>query len=208
MLGVLAFLGILGVSGMKAAYDNYSMKKSSAHYDEKGNLHYYDRLCRDYINNEKVEEVTRYDSYGNRHCYTVGTQSKKIYNDSFDQTLQRMQKQDEANLEKAKRRGNLAYNKYDPRFHMGVTTEIATGKIITCLSKTWNDIEKRYIYRKFYLKNPCPKRWEYNKTSNGDHGIDITEEEYKKLEIACGTFACLPSDSDVLNEIMGMNCFK
>ena len=209
MLGLLVSLGIWGAAGAKAAYDDYDMKKRSTRVDEKGNVHYYDRKCRDYINGERVEEITRYDSYGNRHCYTVGTQSKKIYSDSFDKTVERMSERDKTELEKAHRYGKLAYNKYDPRFKRSVTTEISTGKIIACLSNTWNNKENRRIYRKYYLTNPCPKEWEYNRTSMGDHGIDITEEEFKKLSIIGGTFSRFPTDPDTMNEIMGYDdCFK
>ena len=36
--GLLAFLGIFGASGAKAAYDNYDMKKTTRTVDENGNV--------------------------------------------------------------------------------------------------------------------------------------------------------------------------
>ena len=48
MLGLL-FLGMIGVSGIKAAYDNYEMKNYTRKVDKDGNVHYMDRLCNDLL---------------------------------------------------------------------------------------------------------------------------------------------------------------
>lgn len=207
ILGVLGFLGALGVSGTKAAIEDVKMKSSSREVDEKGNVHSYDRLCREYINGERVERIIRYDKYGHQHCYTVGVQSKKIYSDTHDVFMERMKKEDEKALQMANKYGELAYNKYDPRFDKAVTTEISTGKVIVCLAETWNEKQKKQIYRKFYEK-PFPNKWDYNKTAEGDYGIDITEDEYKKLNIICSTFTTIPTDPNVLNEFWGVDYFK
>lgn len=207
ILGALGILGAWGVSGAKAAVEDVKMKNSSREVDKNGNVHYYDRLCREYINGERVERISRRDKYGAEHIYTVGVQSKKIYSDTHDIFMERMKKEDEKELQMANKYGDLAYNKYDPRFDKAVTTEISTGKVIVCLAKTWNEKMKKQIYRKFYAK-PFPKKFDYNKTAEGDYGIDITEDEYKKLNIICGTFAKIPTDPDVLNEFWGVDWFK
>ena len=62
--GLLAFLGIYAGSAVKAAKDNYDMKKITRTVDEKGNDHYADRLCNEYINGELVKRVETTDKNG------------------------------------------------------------------------------------------------------------------------------------------------
>lgn len=199
LLGVLGFLGALGISGTKCAIENEQSKNETMRIDENGNRVCYDRVGNKLFNGEKTYKHTRYDRYGNRHTYTVGVSSKKIYADSFDRRVAEMRKLEEGNREMALKRGKLAYNKYDPRFDNLVTTEISTGKVIACLYDHKKDGKTEY--RKFYFNNPNSNRWDYNKTAIGDEGVIITEEEYKKLDIVGGTYSCLPSDFDVLDKL-------
>ena len=77
---------------------------------------------------------------------------------------------------------------------------MSTGKVIACLFKSiLNDGTTEY--RKFYCNNPNPNGWDYNKTTTGDEGIIITEEEYKKLDVVGATYSNLPSDFDVLDKL-------
>lgn len=200
LLGVLGFLGALGISGTKCAIENEQSKNETLRIDENGNRVCYDRVGRELYNGEKTYQHTRYDRYGNRHTYTVGVNSKKIYADSFDRRIAEMRKFEEENKKVALRYGKLAYNKFDPRFNRLVTTEMSTGKVIACLFKSiLNDGTTEY--RKFYCNNPNPNGWDYNKTTTGDEGIIITEEEYKKLDVVGATYSNLPSDFDVLDKL-------
>lgn len=200
LLGVLGFLGALGISGTKCAIENEQSKNETLRIDENGNRVCYDRVGNKLFNGEKTYQHTRYDRYGNRHTYTVGVNSKKIYADSFDRRVAKMRKFEEENKKVALRYGKLAYNKFDPRFNRLVTTEMSTGKVIACLFKSiLNDGTTEY--RKFYCNNPNPNGWDYNKTTTGDEGIIITEEEYKKLDVVGATYSNLPSDFDVLDKL-------
>ena len=200
LLGVLGFLGALGISGTKCAIENEQSKNETMRIDENGNRVCYDRVGNKLFNGEKTYQHTRYDRYGNRHTYTVGAKSNKIYADSFDRRVAKMRKFEEKNKKVALRYGKLAYNKFDPRFNRLVTTEISTGKVIACLFKSiLNDGTTEY--RKFYCNNPNPNGWDYNKTTTGDEGIIITEEEYKKLDVVGATYSNLPSDFDVLDKL-------
>lgn len=200
LLGVLGFLGALGISGTKCAIENEQSKNETMRIDENGNRVCYDRVGHELYNGEKTYQHTRYDRYGNRHTYTVGVNSKKIYADSFDRRVAKMRKFEEENKKVALRYGKLAYNKFDPRFNRLVTTEMSTGKVIACLFKSiLNDGTTEY--RKFYCNNPNPNGWDYNKTTTGDEGIIITEEEYKKLDVVGATYSNLPSDFDVLDKL-------
>lgn len=200
LLGVLGFLGALGISGTKCTIENEQSKNETMRIDENGNRVCYDRVGNELYDGEKTYQHTRYDRYGNRHTYTIGVNSKKIYADSFDRRVAEMRKLEGGNREMALKRGKLAYNKYDPRFDNLVTTETSTGKVIACLFKTiLNDGTTEY--RKFYFNNPNPSSLDYNKTATGDEGIIITEEEYKKLDIVGATYSNLPSDFDVLDKL-------
>ena len=206
LLGVLGFLGALGISGTKCAIENEQSKNETLRIDENGNRVCYDRVGRELYNGEKTYQHTRYDRYGNRHTYTVGVNSKKIYADSFDRRIAEMRRIDEGNKEIALRFGDLAYNKYDPIFDRMVTTEMSTGKVIACLYKHSSD--KGMEYRKFYFNNPNPSSLDYDKTAIGDEGIIITEEEYEKLKPVGATYSNLPSDPQVLNKLWNTDIFK
>lgn len=207
LLGVLGFLGALGISGTKCAIENEQSKNETMRIDENGNRVCYDRVGHELYNGEKTYQHTRYDRYGNRHTYTVGVNSKKIYADSFDRRVAKMRKFEEENKKVALRYGKLAYNKFDPRFNRLVTTEMSTGKVIACLFKSiLNDGTTEY--RKFYCNNPNPNSLDYDKTAIGDEGIIITEEEYEKLKTVGGTYSILPSDPQVLNKLWNTDIFK
>ena len=206
LLGFLGFLGALGISGTKCAIENEQSKNETMRIDENGNRVCYDRVGNKLFNGEKTYQHTRYDRYGNRHTYTVGVNSKKIYADSFDKRIAEMRRIDEGNKEIALRFGDLAYNKFDPRFNRLVTTEMSTGKVIACLYDHKKD--GKIEYRKFYFNNPNSNGYDYDKTAIGDEGIIITEEEYKKLDIVGATYSNLPSDPQVLNKLWNTDIFK
>ena len=208
MLGALLFLGALGVSGVLCAKDNYEMKKTSFHYDEDGNSWYYDRKCNRYINGEKTELEYREDENGITHRCIVGTQSKKVYKDSYDPMKKQRDWLNDKDYQRNIKSGKKAFNKFDPRFASPVTIEMDTGKIITCLYKGTNRKTGIEQCRKFYLHDDMIAefgKYAYNKTSPGDKGIPISEEEYNQLDIACPGYTKMPDDFDVVRELWGLD---
>ena len=146
--GLLAFLGIFGVSGAKAAYDNYDMKKTTRTVDEKGNVHYMDRLCNDYINGERVKRVETTDRNGVKLYSTVGVNSSKVYDTSYGRGTKQLFEMSEREKQDAIERGKLAYMQYNPYFGRSVTTEIATGRTITCLFSGKDPETGKMVYKK------------------------------------------------------------
>lgn len=205
--GLLAFLGIYAGSAAKAAYDNYDMKKTTRTVDKDGNVHYMDRLCNDYINREKVKRVETRDKNGVKLYSTVGVNSKKVYKTSYDGRTQRLLDISEQNKQREIEYGNLAYLQYNPYFGRQVTTEIETGRTITCLYSGKNPETGKMIYKKWYFHPECQDKYDWRNTVKGDYGIDITEEEYEKLKIIGDTSNHLPSDGQVLNKLWGLDCF-
>lgn len=203
MLGALLFLGALGISGALCAKENHEMKRDSRTVDEKGNVHYYDRLCRDYINGERVQRVTTEDSNGVTLYSTVGVNSHKVYNTSYGRGTQQLLDYSEIRKQKAIEYGDLAYSQYNPYFGRSVTTEIATGRTITCLFEY--EYGDKPIYKKWYFRPECQGKLDYNVTVDGDYGIDITREEYYKLDVLAGSHTSLPSDRKVCDDLMGIN---
>lgn len=201
MLGILLGLGTFCIAGAKAAYDNYGMRKITSHYDEKGNLHYSDRLCRDYINGERVQHIETKDPNGVTLYSTIGTTSSKIYDTSYGRGTQQLFAMSEENKQRAIESGRLAYMQYNPYFEKQVTTEIATGRTITCLFKC--EYRDKPIYKKWYFRPECQGKLNYNETVKGDYGIDITKEEYYKLSTILSSYATLPSDQKVLYKLWG-----
>lgn len=205
--GLLAFLGIYAGSAAKAAYDNYDMKKTTRRVDENGNVHYMDRLCNDYINGEQVKRVETTDRNGVKLYSTVGVNSGKAYKTSYDRRTQCLLDISEQNKQREIERGNLAYLQYNPYFGRNVTTEMATGRTITCLYSGKNPETGKMIYKKWYFRPECQDKYDWRNTVKGDYGIDITEEEYEKLKIIGDTSNHLPSDGQVLNKLWGVDCF-
>ena len=95
---------------------------------------------------------------------------------------------------------------YNPYFGRSVTTEIATGRTITCLF-AWEHGDKP-IYKKWYFRPECQDKFGYRETVKGDYGIDITKEEYYKLQTIGISYSNLPSDQKVLDDLWGRNCVK
>lgn len=197
MLGTLLFLGVVAASGLKAAYDNYDMKKSSSHYDEKGNLHYYDRNLKDYINGERVQRKQMDTRDGVGLYSTVGVNSGKIYNTSYGRgTLQLLELSEEFKKTSIEY-GRLSYWQFNPYFGTTVLTEIETGRTITCVGYYYNKKLGKKCYRIWYY-NPIQGKC-YDRTLEGDPGIPITEEEFKRYFIR--PIHTIPSDHKILKAL-------
>lgn len=145
--GLLAFLGIYAGSAAKAAKDNYDMKKTTRTVDKDGNIHYMDRLCNDYINSERVKRVETTDRNGVKLYSTVGVNSSKVYDTSYGRGTQQLFEMSEREKQDAIERGKLAYMQYNPYFGRSVTTEIATGRTITCLFEGKDPETKEPFYK-------------------------------------------------------------
>ena len=200
--GLLAFLGIYAGSAAKAAKDNYDMKKITRTVDEKGNVHYADRLCNDYINGERVKRVETTDRNGVKLYSTVGVNSSKVYDTSYGRGTQQLFEFSEQNKQRELKYGKNSYEQYNPYFGKFVLTEISTGRTLTCVCHLHNFMTNEEVYRKWYFRPECQGKLDYNVTVDGDMGIEITKEEYDKLYQ--GTYSpCtnLPSDPDVIEKL-------
>ena len=203
--GLLAFLGIYAGSAAKAAKDNYDMKKITRTVDEKGNVHYADRLCNDYINGERVKRVETTDRNGVKLYSTVGVNSSKVYDTSYGRGTQQLFEMSEREKQDAIERGKLAYMQYNPYFGRSVTTEIATGRTITCLFEGKDPETKEPFYKKWYFRPECQDKYDWRNTVKGDYGIDITKEEYYKLKTVPRSYTEIPSDQKVAWKLMNIN---
>lgn len=203
MLGTLLFFGVLGISGIKAAHDNYEMRKISRKADKDGNVHYMDRHCNDYINGERVQRVETTDKNGVKLYSTVGMSSGRVYDTAYGRGTRQIFEYSENNKRMAIEFGKSAYSQYNPYFETFVTTEIATGRTITCVCCYDNCKTKKRGYKKWYFRPECQGKYDWNRTVKGDYGIDITEEEYNKLNIIDRKHATIPSDFSVFEELVG-----
>lgn len=202
MLGFLIGAGVLAIGGAVAAKDNIEMIHHTSKVDENGNLEYYDRKCRRYLNGERVHRTTSKDEDGVTLYQTVGTSSGKVYESSYGRGTQQLLEYSEQNKQLALKKGKNAYNQFYPYFGRFVTTEISTGKIITCLLEEYDRKAQKKIYRKWYYK-PSQGKF-HNRTLPGDYGIEITKEEYNNLWCPGSTYTCLPDDNDVAMDLMGL----
>lgn len=201
--GLLAFLGIYGASAAKAAYDNYDMKKTTRTVDKDGNVHYADRLCNEYINGERVKRVETTDRNGVKLYSTVGVNSSKVYNTSYGRGTQQLLDYSERDKQDKIKRGYSSYEQYNPYFEKIVTAEISSGRTITCLFSGKNSKTGKEFYRVWYFRPECQGKYDYNKTVEGDMGIEITKEEFNKLKFGCLKCTCMPSDYNVVHKLWG-----
>ncbi len=182
--GLLALLG-LGISGAGAVKDNIEMKNYSRHIDEDGNLVYMDRHCREYYNGERTRDTVIYDELDNPHRCVVGVNSGKVYKDYYGNSEKNWSVYSEGAYKTSMKYGKLAYGKYDPRFGRPVTVEISTGKVITCLyEETCSKTYYKFYLSDWALKNRKQSAYQY--TAPSDLGVEITKEEYDKLNIIGG----------------------
>lgn len=204
-LGV--FLAALGISGAKCAIENSQMKRNTRTVDKDGNVHYMDRLCNDYINGERVQRVETTDANGVTLYSTVGVSSHKIYDTSYGRGTQQLFEMSERDKRDNIKRGKLAYMQYNPYFGRQVTTEIATGRTITCLFENISKDGKNE-YRKWYYNSIRQGKYDYNTTLDGDYGIIITKEEYEKLNIFGASHCHRPSDHRVWEDLTSPDRYK
>lgn len=198
-LGLLLWGTLKAIGHIGCAVENAQSKKSTAHYDNKGNVvsNGYDGTT--YYNGEKTYSWYETDKYGNDHYLTIGVNSGKVYKDSFDNQMSIMDKDNEERKARAIKRGRGTYKKYDPRFQCQVSTEVSTDRVIACLNESQNPETGEMEYRKFYINRPNVSRFGYNESDPGDYGIRITKEEYDKLyEEQGATYSGLPHDDEVL----------
>lgn len=201
--GLLAFLGIYVGSAAKAAKDNYEMKNYTRTVDKNGNVHYMDRLCNDYINGERVKRVETTDRNGVKLYSTVGVNSSKVYDTSYGRGTQQLFAMSEHDKQENLKYGKNVYSQYNPYFGKTVTTEISTGRTITCLFSGKNSKIGKEFYRVWYFRPECQGKLDYNRTVDGDMGIEITKEEFNKLKFGALTCTCMPSDYNVVHKLWG-----
>lgn len=208
LVEMLALLGLKGVASVGRAVDDAKTKRNTTALDSNGNVTCIGRTGKYYVNGEETYRWTQEDKYGNRHDLTIGVNSGKVYRDNFDDEVKLMSANDEKNKQWSLSHGYLAYNKYDPRFRRNVTTEISTGKVIATLCEGYDNNRANGRYYKFYYKEKSPHyRDDFNKSAPGDYGIEISEDEYNKLNIPTKTCGEIPDDPKVLNKVWGVDCF-
>lgn len=201
MLGTGLFFGMLAVALGKEAKANHDIKKLTSEYDKNGNLHYIDNECREYINGERVKKITTEDANGLPLYSTVGVTSSKVYETSYGRGTERLLEYSEDNKQRSIKNGKLAYGQFNPYFGTTVLTEISTNRTITCLF-TWQPPRSNDVYRKWYFRPDCQGKSDYNRTVKGDYGIEITKEEYEKLNVVGCLVSHMPSDDDVFHDLM------
>ena len=177
-LGILLYGALRAICGIGQAVENKQMKDYSYKIDEKGRPTWIDRQGHRYINGEKV--VATYD-YKNQKLVYAGQRTGKVYYDYQQDLLNRRNTEDEEEKADELSRGKLAYLKYDSISKRRLTCEISTGKFIA-------ELEGRQdgTYWKYYIEEDG-HHWIVNRRAKGDHGIQITREEFDALNITLGT---------------------
>lgn len=178
-LGLLIGGLIFGGAKIAAAIDNANMKSKPFRYLDDGTPVYLDRKCKEWVNGEKM--IATYD-YQNQKLVYAGQRSGKVYIDPEANQRRRMDEMSEKYKREAIEAGRLAYKKYDHRVKKFMTCEISTGKYIAALKGN------KYGggYRKFYVKSGFDF-YNCHCIADGDEGIEITREEFNKLNIVGGS---------------------
>lgn len=179
-LGLLIGGLLFGGAAISAGIDNAKMMSKPYRYLDDGTPVYLDRKCKEWANGEKI--VATYDYQNNKLVY-AGQRSGKVYIDPEENTRRRMDEMSEKYKREAIERGYLAYKKYDHRVKRSITCEISTGKYIAALKGN------KYGggYRKYYLNRPDFEFHNCHMKDDNDEGIEITREEFNKLNIIGGS---------------------
>lgn len=175
-LGLFLYGALKAVTGIGKAVDNHQMKNYSYKIDEKGRPTWIDREGHQYINGERV--VATYD-YDNHKLVYAGQRTGTVYIDPEQNTRDRLDGWSEKRKQEAIKEGKLAYMRYDHVRKKEITCEISTGKYIAQLEG-----RKDGTYWKYYLSSNAKF---LNDKTPGDHGIQITQDEYDKLNIFMGS---------------------
>ena len=179
MLGLLIGGLIFGGAAIGAAIENADMKSSPYTHLDDGTPVYLDRKCQEWVNGEKM--IATYD-YQNKKLVYAGQRSGKVYIDPEANQRRRMDEMSEKYKREAIEAGRLAYKKYDHRVKRFLTCEISTGKYIAALRGN----KYGQGYRKFYVK-PDFDFYNCHCKADDDEGIEITREEFNKLNIVGGS---------------------
>lgn len=175
LLGGLIFAG----AGIVAAIENADMKSSPYTHLDDGTPVYLDRKCNEWVNGEKM--IATYD-YQNKKLVYAGQRSGKVYIDPEANKKRMLDERSEQYKREAIEAGRLAYAKYDHRVGRRLTCEISTGKYIAALRGN----KYGQGYRKFYVK-PDFDFYNCHCKADDDEGIEITREEFNKLNIVGGS---------------------
>lgn len=190
MAGLLSLIfgAVLGGSAISAARENARlMSKPYTHMDD-GTPVYMDRHCNEYINGEKV--IYKYNYQLNR-SQKVGERTGRVYWDEAVAKQKHLDKLDNIRKEDEMSRGKLAYMKYDPVRKVQITCEMSTGKYICYLRGNEDG-----TYYKYYLdprQDSCKIHMIYDEN---DPGVQITREEFDKLNIFAGSHTAVDFSRD------------
>lgn len=177
-LGTVILGGVLLGSAIKAGWNNMQCMSKPYDYLKDGTPVYRDRTGTTYINGEKTYQDWYADKNGHSHWITVGSQTKKVYDDTYDKKMAIEKEWDEKNKKQALECGNTSYLGYHPQFKQRVTTEMSTGKVIAGLHGKSDG-----TYWKYYLNPGATIPSDFDENA----GIQITQEEYDKLNLLIGT---------------------
>lgn len=204
MIGLAIFGTILLGSAIRCAIDNESCKSRGCGLTSTGEMISYDRKGRMCINGERCR--TEYKTIGGKmYSQEVGVNTGIIYRDSYKEELYSLLARNEIARIMADEDGALAYYSYEPGWceqwqTEWVTREISTKKIIARLevkkASDWKIDSETWIYKKYYLaKNN--RQFSFN-IEEDDEGIEISKEEFRKLNIWRGSHWVYGSMEDYL----------
>ena len=191
MWGLLAMLGLKATVGIGTAISDAYYMSSPIGYLEDGTPYYANRNNERFApNGEKMVSQVAYRADGSAYLKTVGQKTGKVY---IDPELIRQKNRDERNAlkaENARKDGWLAYRKYDHIRQREITCEISTERYIAELRG-----EEDGTYWKIYLPD-SHKYHQCHYGKKGDKGVQITKEEYDKLNIYGGTHTAFDSNRE------------
>ena len=189
-LGILIYGALRAICGVGQAVENAKCMSRPSGYTDNGTPVYTDRNNKTYINGERI--VPNVDYKTGKMTY-VGKNTGTVYCDPEANMRARLDAENEERKQEAIKQGKLAYMKYDHVRKRRITCEISTGKYIAEL-KQYGD-----SYYKLYL--PDDEMYCFTRTKDGDNGIEITKEQFNKLNLTCGShFTSIITNEDLKKE--------
>lgn len=186
MLGLIGLI-FRGICGVHDYIDNQQTIKRTTTLQPDGSITYFDNNYAFYRNNEIIWQKSFKDINGKMHYQEIGSKTKRIYKDSFEEQAKEQLAENERNKQEALKQGKNAYMAWHPYTPLTEKhlTEISTGKLLDSIMRDEDGNSK-----KMYFEFPESRGWTTDVCRSTDVWIPISCAEFDTLKVPVSSRHC------------------